>query len=207
MKLEKVFETHMVQLDRRTFARVEPNAKDSFACDWRLEETIRLLNRKGYFTNCCCEGHPMVDENGCLHMGAGYIAFFRPLDRKLIGPLLPQEIMMCGAVGLYWQVPNKEFERYYPAGAQQSVCPGGRGHALDEEGRQRLWRWWTRIWDVLLLTAQLLPDKREFCEQYREKYGCYPLMQQKDYVYYDPTVRYQTYWDSRYQEVKSNVSD
>ena len=58
MAYEHLWSSHFVKLSIPIYGKIT-----TFDCDYRIAEVIEILNKKGYYTGNCCEGHPYKKPN------------------------------------------------------------------------------------------------------------------------------------------------
>lgn len=162
--IEHLWESHFVKLTVKIY-----NKKETFDCDSRIAEVIKILNKKGYHTGNCCEGHPYkyIDPKGnkkynnIAYFGDGYLCFCDVKDTEYFLSKLNEKCDYFGRVpraewlkhNIYWQ-PIKSIDI---EGKSNTIMKYGfmvkviRGIYED-------------IWRILLETAQELPYKEGYHE-------------------------------------------
>ena len=74
MAYEHLWSSHFVKLSIPIYGKIT-----TFDCDYRIAEVIEALNKKGYYTGNCCEGHPYKKPNSkgdtVAYFDGGYICF------------------------------------------------------------------------------------------------------------------------------------
>ena len=90
MAYEHLWSSHFVKLSIPIYGKIT-----TFDCDYRIAEVIEILNKKGYYTGNCCEGHPYKKPsskgNTVAYFDGGYICFCDVKDAECFLSKLNEE--------------------------------------------------------------------------------------------------------------------
>lgn len=160
MAYEHLWSSHFVKLSIPIYGKIT-----TFDCDCRIAEVIEVLNKKGYYTGNCCEGHPYKKPSSkgdtVAYFDGGYICFCDVKDAELFLSKLNEK---CDYFAIYLRPKHLNSSVYWQP--FKSIDIEGKSNTIMEYGFlvKLIRNIYEDIWRILLDVAKEIPYKEGYNE-------------------------------------------